>query len=294
METQLNQPIPAEAPAPAETAPIAQAPIIHNPESAYAQPGAVLVIPRVFFNYAVIALVFFVLGAVVSGAGTTALFNANSAENEKLITDTVNTVLDDRGLQAGANQQAQGLNPNERYDVSIEGAAAWGPEDAPVTIIEFSDFQCPYCERFFLETYPLLKANFGDKIRFVFRDFPLFQIHPNATEAAYAANCAMEQGKYWEYHDVLFENQDLLQREDLVAHADGLGMDTEEFNACIDSGRYTEKVSRDYTDGVNLGVSGTPTFFINGKPLIGAQPYQIFADAINAELTALSAPPETS
>lgn len=281
MESQISQSPPTEAPAVVETP--TPAPV----ENVYAQPGTVLVIPRVFFNYVVIAIVFLTIGVVIGGAGVNALFNANSAENRALVTDVVNTVLDERGAQVAANQP-QGLDPNQRYDVSIEGAPAWGPDDAPVTIVEFSDFQCPYCERFFLETYPLLKANFGDKIRFVYRDFPLFQIHPNATEAAYAANCAFEQDKYWEYHDVLFNNQDKLATADLIVHAEDLGMDTEAFKECLQSGRYSEKVSRDYTDGVNLGVSGTPTFFINGKPLVGAQPYQIFADRINAELAALS------
>lgn len=281
MESQISQSPPTEAPAVVETP--TPAPV----ENVYAQPGTVLVIPRVFFNYVVIAIVFLTIGVVIGGASVNALFNANSAENRALVTDVVNTVLDERGAQVAANQP-QGLDPNQRYDVSIEGAPAWGPDDAPVTIVEFSDFQCPYCERFFLETYPLLKANFGDKIRFVYRDFPLFQIHPNATEAAYAANCAFEQDKYWEYHDVLFNNQDKLATADLIVHAEDLGMDTEAFQECLQSGRYSEKVSRDYTDGVNLGVSGTPTFFINGKPLVGAQPYQIFADRINAELAALS------
>jgi protein-disulfide isomerase len=281
VESQISQSPPTEAPAVVETP--TPAPV----ENVYAQPGTVLVIPRVFFNYVVIAIVFLTIGVVIGGASVNALFNANSAENRALVTDVVNTVLDERGAQVAANQP-QGLDPNQRYDVSIEGAPAWGPDDAPVTIVEFSDFQCPYCERFFLETYPLLKANFGDKIRFVYRDFPLFQIHPNATEAAYAANCAFEQDKYWEYHDVLFNNQDKLATADLIVHAEDLGMDTEAFQECLQSGRYSEKVSRDYTDGVNLGVSGTPTFFINGKPLVGAQPYQIFADRINAELAALS------
>lgn len=281
MESQISQSPPTEAP------PVVETPTPAPVENVYAQPGTVLVIPRVFFNYVVIAIVFLTIGVVIGGAGVNALFNANSAENRALVTDVVNTVLDERGAQVAANQP-QGLDPNQRYDVSIEGAPAWGPDDAPVTIVEFSDFQCPYCERFFLETYPLLKANFGDKIRFVYRDFPLFQIHPNATEAAYAANCAFEQDKYWEYHDVLFNNQDKLATADLIVHAEDLGMDTEAFQECLQSGRYSEKVSRDYTDGVNLGVSGTPTFFINGKPLVGAQPYQIFADRINAELAALS------
>lgn len=281
MESQISQSPPTEAP------PVVETPTPAPVENVYAQPGTVLVIPRVFFNYVVIAIVFLTIGVVIGGASVNALFNANSAENRALVTDVVNTVLDERGAQVAANQP-QGLDPNQRYDVSIEGAPAWGPDDAPVTIVEFSDFQCPYCERFFLETYPLLKANFGDKIRFVYRDFPLFQIHPNATEAAYAANCAFEQDKYWEYHDVLFNNQDKLATADLIVHAEDLGMDTEAFQECLQSGRYSEKVSRDYTDGVNLGVSGTPTFFINGKPLVGAQPYQIFADRINAELAALS------
>lgn len=278
MENQITQP-PADNPSLLETPAV-----VSQPEATTPQPETVIVIPRAVFNYVVIAIVFFALGAVVSAAGMNALFNANSAENEALVNTVVQTYIDQAGTNVVANQP-QGLDPNQRYEVDTAGAPAWGPEDAPVTIIEFSDFECPFCERFYQETYPLLKQNFGDQIRFVYRDFPLYQIHPNAEGAAYAANCAFEQEKYWEYHDILFSNQDNLAITDLIGYADQLGMDTVSFQECVESKRYADKIALDYQAGIDLGVSGTPTFFINGRPLVGAQPYAVFADAINDELS---------
>ncbi len=160
-----------------------------------------------------------------------------------------------------------------------------GNADAPVTIIEFSDFQCPYCGRFFSETMPSIERNYVQtgKARLVFRQFPL-GFHQFAEKAAEASLCANAQGKFWEYHDRLFENQEELGTASLKQHATDLGLDTAKFNACLDSGRMAAEVAKDVSDGQGYGVSGTPDFFVNGVQLTGAQPYAAFQNLIEQEL----------
>ena len=184
---------------------------------------------------------------------------------------------------AGPPTAAPNQGP-QRVEVSADDDPAWGPEDAPVTIIEFSDFECPFCARFRKQTYDRIKEAYGDKIRFVYRDFPLVQLHPQAVPAAIAAQCAHEQGKFWEYHDLLFLGDKPLSRDTYVAYADQLGLDVDEFSRCIDEERYMGEVQKDFEDGVAAGVRGTPTFFINGVPLVGAQPFENFQAVIEQEL----------
>jgi protein-disulfide isomerase len=256
-----------------------------QPESPYANPSAVLVIPRVVFNYVIIAIVFLLVGFGIGSLASSTIFNANSAENNALVDKAVKAALADIGAKANTVDAQQGLDPNKRYDVAINDQPSWGAADAPITIVEFSDFQCPFCERFYTDTYPQLKQKYGDKIRFVYRDFPLSQIHPQADIAAQAANCAHSEGKFWEYHDILFKNQSKLQRDDLVGYATQLGIDKTNFSKCLDSRTYDPQINQDLQDGFNLGVGGTPTFFINGRPVVGAQPFAVFAQAIDAELS---------
>jgi protein-disulfide isomerase len=169
-------------------------------------------------------------------------------------------------------------------DVSADDDPAQGPEDASVTIIEFSDFQCPYCARFQSETLPQILTDYGDRVRFVYRDFPLTGLHENALKAAEASECADEQGAYWKYHDLLFQNQSALDDASLKNYAASLGLDTATFNQCLDSDKYMSEVQKDEQDGITAGVQGTPAFFINGMPLSGAQPYAAFKAAIDAAL----------
>ena len=169
-------------------------------------------------------------------------------------------------------------------DVSADDDPAQGPEDAAVTIVEFSDFQCPYCARFDVETLPQILTNYGDRVRFVYRDFPLTGLHENALKAAEASECADEQGAYWKYHDLLFQNQSALDDASLKNYAASLGLDTATFNQCLDSDKYMSEVQKDEQDGITAGVQGTPAFFINGMPLSGAQPYAAFKAAIDAAL----------
>jgi len=157
-----------------------------------------------------------------------------------------------------------------------------GPKDAPVTIVEFSDFQCPYCKRT-QATVDQLLAEFGDKIHFVYRDYPL-NFHQQATPAAIAARCAGDQDKYWEYHDSLMKENGNLQADDLKKRAETLGLDLAAFNACIESDRHEDAVQASVDDGSALGVTGTPTFFINGRMLVGAQSYEALKQVIEEEI----------
>jgi protein-disulfide isomerase len=158
-----------------------------------------------------------------------------------------------------------------------------GPATAPVTLVEFSDFQCPFCQRV-EPTLKRLRETYGDKLRIVWKDFPLTQIHPQAFKAGEAGHCAGEQGKYWEYHDRLFANQQALMPADLKKHAADQGLDAAKFAACLDSSKYGERVRDGVSAGTQLGVNSTPTIFINGRRLSGAQPYEVFVGVIDEEL----------
>jgi protein-disulfide isomerase len=170
-----------------------------------------------------------------------------------------------------------------RLTVEAAGDPSRGPADAPVTIVEFSDFQCPYCSRA-IGTLKKVEENYAGKVRVVYRDYPLVKIHPNAARAAEAAACANDQGKFWAMHDVLFQHQDKLGEPDLKKAAADLGLDTAAFNQCLDSGRHAEDWKKDAADAERYGVSSTPAFFINGRLVVGAQPYEAFARVIDEEL----------
>lgn len=157
-----------------------------------------------------------------------------------------------------------------------------GPADAPITIIEFSDYQCPYCSRV-TPTLDKLRAAYPDKIRFVFKDFPLPN-HALAPKAAEAAHCANEENKYWEMHDRLFANQQALDVPALKQHATTLGLDEAAFAQCLDSGKFADVVQADLALGTKLGISSTPTLYVNGRPVIGAQPYDYFVTVVEEEL----------
>ncbi len=157
-----------------------------------------------------------------------------------------------------------------------------GPAAAPITIIEFSDYQCPYCGRV-TPTLDKLLAAYPDKIKLVFKDFPLPN-HPLAPKASEAAHCASEQGKYWEMHDRIFANQQALEVPALKKHAVDLGLDTARFDQCLDSGKHADIVKADLDEGQKLGIQSTPTLYINGRPVVGAQPYEYFVSVIEEEL----------
>jgi protein-disulfide isomerase len=164
-----------------------------------------------------------------------------------------------------------------------DGAPAKGPADAPIKLVVFSDFECPYCSRVVPTLHELFKKYQG-KVRMAFRDFPL-DFHENARRAAEAAHCANEQGKFWEYHDRLFAHQDKLGEKDLIEHAKEVQADTAALEKCLKAGKYGEVVTRNYKAGGSLGVNGTPAIFVNGILLSGAQPLKAFTDLIDAFLS---------
>jgi protein-disulfide isomerase len=169
-----------------------------------------------------------------------------------------------------------------RLTIATADSPSRGPSSAPVEIVEFSDFQCPFCLRAHPTVDQVLKA-YSDRVRFVYRHYPL-PGHPNARPAAEAAECAAEQGKFWPYHDKLFATQSRLSDADLKQDAAELGMDASKFNACVDSHKYAAKVDADLRAGQDAGVDGTPAFFINGRLVSGAQPYDVFKKVIDEEL----------
>ena len=171
-----------------------------------------------------------------------------------------------------------------RYTVNVAADdPVLGAANAPVTLIEFSDFQCPFCARV-MPTLKKVKDTYGDRVRIVWKDFPLTSIHPQAFKAAEAGQCAREQGKFWELHDRLFANQQALQPEALKEHAAAVGLDLAKFNACFDASKYGERVQQQMSAGAELGVGSTPSIFINGRLVSGAQPYEVFTAIIDDEL----------
>jgi protein-disulfide isomerase len=163
-----------------------------------------------------------------------------------------------------------------------------GDPDAPVTIVEFSDYQCPYCASYFAETWPKIKSEFVDsgRVRYIFKDYPLAGLHPRAPQAHAAARCAGDQGAYWDMHKRLFEDQSQWGgRSDPGAafqtFAAELGLEASTFRACLEGGKWDDAVNADLAEGARLGVRGTPTFFVNGYPLVGARPFELFEQVVD-------------
>ena len=246
----------------------------------YDSESDVFVIPRTTFNYVVIAVTFLVVGIVLGAI----LFGARGggidrAELATLVENAVAAALD-------GTSNTQTLDPAKTYEVSFdEEDPSIGPADAKVVIVEFSDFRCSYCNRFAAETLPAILNEYGDKIRFVYRDYP--QFGALSVQAAIAAQCANDQGEFWTMHNILFANAASIAQETIPQFAEQIGLDMESFNRCLETQAYLNEVKTDFQDGQKYGPIGTPTFFINGKPIIGAQSYLVFADAIDKALAAV-------
>ena len=175
-------------------------------------------------------------------------------------------------------------------DVSVDDDDMLGDPDAPITIIEFSDFQCPYCQRFHVNTFGQLKENYIDtgKVNFVYRDYPL-SFHANALPAAEATECAGEQDSFWEMYEMVFDNldewADAEEADALFAvYATEIGLDVSEFESCLASDAMVDEIKADMQDGIAYGVTATPTFFVNGQRVVGAQPYSVFSSIIDSLL----------
>jgi len=160
---------------------------------------------------------------------------------------------------------------------------SYGPKDAKVVVVEFADFACSACQQVQPVVKEILK-DYGNKILFIFRDFPLINDHPQALLAAQAGECAHEQGKFWEIQEKMFSNPDQLAEEDLKTYATEIGLNQTQFENCLASGKYTQEIEADLQEGYQAGVSGTPTFFINGKKVAGAMRLNMFEQLITAEL----------
>ena len=170
-------------------------------------------------------------------------------------------------------------SPPQRYEIPTEGFPSIGPENAEIVLVEFSDFGCSFCAKWHNETFKELLDAYPDKIRFVYRDVP-FRAFP----ASEAAMCAREQDAFWEYHDRLFSYEYGIEDKALVQYAEELNLDMDKFNTCMSEHRYEEVIQRDLNFATQLGVQSTPTFFVNGIPLIGAQPIEAFKQLIDQEL----------
>lgn len=227
---------------------------------------------------------FFVNGYPVSGAQPIEVFQQVIALAEE------GRLAEAYQAQPEVNTPPQAVQP---MAVPVSDEPAKGSPNAPITIVEYSDYQCPFCQRHFQETMPLLQSYIdAGQVRYIFKDFPIHNIHPQAQKAHESARCAREQAGdegYWQMHDLLFANQE--QWANSTNHVDifksyaaELALAQAEFDECLDSSRYAEAVNAEVDEGVQLGVRGTPSFFINGQPLVGAQPFSVFQQAIETLL----------
>jgi protein-disulfide isomerase len=258
----------------------------------------VVQINRSTLNYVMIAFFFFFAGLIVSNI----LFAASTGDLVSNVRSAAATAAGQAANQAVAtgfaNARSSGALavaavPTEtpyvvpRQAVDLAGAPSWGPADSKVTIVEFGDFQCPYCEYFFQNTYLLLKQNYGTRIHFVFRDLPL-PTHPDAFPAALAAECAYEQNKFWEYHDMLYSHQENLSSDALTSDAEQVGLDVKQFTDCFKSQKYQDRIISSIKAGQGYKARGTPTFYINGVFYEGALAYGPLAKYIDALLNQAS------
>lgn len=182
-------------------------------------------------------------------------------------------------VQAPATEEPEFV----RYDIPSEGFPTIGPANAPITIVEFSDYQCPFCRRWHEQVYEPLLAAYPGQIKLVYRHLPLTSIHPDAFSAAEAAMCAGDQDAYWPYHEKLFSSE-ALGTAVYLQYAQELNLDVEAFQTCLDDHKFQDAIQADSDFAVNLGIRSTPTFFINGLAIVGAQPLEVFQQVIDKEL----------
>ncbi len=244
------------------------------------------------FNGLIIGLIIVVGVAAFFAGSYTSNLNSNQISEEDL--EAVIAKLELRMLQ----NQLPTEQSNLPVKISADNDPIIGNPDAPITIIEFSDFQCPFCARFYTQTLPLIYEEYIEpgKVKLVFRDFPIQGIHPNAVPAAVASECANEQGKFKEMHDMLFEKQNEWSRQETAdalslfsQYATKIQLQQERFDSCLISGKYIEEIKKDLDDGRDYGVSGTPGFFVGNDQigyveLLGAQPFDSFKKIIDAQL----------
>jgi protein-disulfide isomerase len=235
---------------------------------------------------------------LVTGEEVEAFYQANETRlkgNNAKLREQIRAHLQQEKLEAQRGAFVQSLRsqanvvvhlkppPPLRVQIAADGSLFRGPETAPVAIVEFTDFHCPFCKSV-QPTLAQLRSRYGEKVRLVHRDFPIDQLHPNARKAHEAARCANEQGKFWTYHDALYANAPKAGPADLKAYARDGGLDVSAFEHCLTNGKYQAAVQKDVDEGARLGVTGTPVFFINGRMLSGAQSLETFARVVDEEL----------
>ncbi|QPC83107.1 DsbA family protein [Phototrophicus methaneseepsis] len=248
---------------------------------------------HVSYRLAVVASICLLVGIFIGAVGYGLLIQSQrtmieevvatqlAGQDQRIADQVLSSIMD--GVRGGQPQPVEpGAGP--RSDVSADDDPGIGSPDAPIVMIEFSDFQCPYCGRFATTTLDPILETYGDYIYFVYRDFPI--LGPESTNAAIAAQCADEQEQFWAFHDLLFDNQQNLNRATYLDFAGQLNLDIDTFTGCLDNETYLEEVQQDAATAQQLGATGTPTFFINGRYVSGAQPFDFFARIIEEELAA--------
>ena len=237
---------------------------------------------------------------IISAIGITAFFAGSYTTNlnsDQISQEEFKNEIAKLELRILENQLPT-KQPSIPLKISTDNDPIIGNPDAPITIIEFSDFQCPFCARFHVETLPSIMNEYIDKgqVKLVFRDFPIQSIHPNALPASVASECANEQGKFKEMHDKLFENQKEWSNQSLdnvmivfTQYSLDIGLEEEKFDTCLKNGKYVEEIQKDLDDGRNYGITGTPGFFVGNDQigfieLKGAQPFENFKKVIDIQL----------
>lgn len=250
-----------------------------------------IVIRRSTFNYIAVAAVCLILGIVIGAFSAFKVERENRSWLNEALSTAMNEALIDQadtfaGL-VGTGAVGPSLdNPNSRFEVEPASDFYAGGADAPVELVEFGDYNCTYCRRFHAETLGQITSTFGDNVRYVFRDFPI--LGDSSVLASLASRCAGEQDRavYWDYHDLLFNNPGSFVGNEAAFgnFAQQLGLDTEAFDTCMEERRYLPAIQQDYNDARSYGITGTPAFFVNGRPIVGAQPFDEFARVILEEL----------
>ncbi len=260
--------------------------------------GDKITIKKSTYNNLLIGMIAAIAIATFFGGYTIGTIDTNSS----LTAEELEKIISEIEIKTTQPSQVPTQQPTSRgtqiYEISIDDDPVKGDPNAPLTIIEFSDFQCPFCSRFYSQTLPLLEENYIDtgKIKLVFKDLPLDNLHANARTAHIAAECADEQGKFWEYHDILFEKQSQWRGFSpsnldvtLTNFATGLGMQSTAFQACMESQEIADEINDDTLEATSYGTTGTPTFFIGNEKdgfvkLVGAQPFSVFQGIIDDKL----------
>ena len=214
--------------------------------------------------------------------------NSRITDLEGRVASLSNSV-DGKGAKAAPPSRGSAPDPEKVYSINIDGAPDKGDPSAPITIVEMSDFECPFCARV-QPTLAKLRDVYKGNVRMVWKHLPLEDLHPNAVSAATASEAANKQGKFWEYHDKLFANQRKFSPEQLRQYASEVGLNMSQFDADMADPATKKRITDDAAEANALGVNGTPGFFINGRFLNGAQPFEAFSAAINAELKRLNLP----